>query len=655
MARVSVLVTVRDATAEGLRRVRRSINSLNQGILQTLSAAFSDGVGQALALGFQRAMSNPYVAAAVVALVAALTLQLAAGLAAALTLAFGGAFIALGVMAVMGSKRVKDAFDKELKGLKELFREAAEPLIPAIEHAAKLMGKLGREFAPMFEKAMATAAPVLEDFMDRIAKGLRSGGFLGFEKMMRAFNTLLANIKIEKFFDDLGKAFDNLALSVLNNREAVAGVFDAMLSMIPKAINLIATLTNAWGKVQPFFSAVWRTIKLALTPAVVVLGVVFKVLSDLMVAVAPFIEIMNGALQGSNNLFQSLIDKLGELIGPIWNGFIEGISEGGKILGESLVPILEDFYEVLGITGRRIIEVFLPGLLDSGNKANTLGANVRDGVIGALTNLATWIDEHRDTIREWMMKGSDAAVWLAEQIKWVIEKIIEFIGWVIANREEIATWGERILTIGGFFIWLADKIIWVIGKVIELFGWISRNWDLILKVTGIQAIIDAIKFAGTLWGLVSRNWRAILRFTGVDSIITAIDWAKRLWDWIDRDWFRSVVLSISIPGYSTLKSAWNMISSAFAHGGIRGAATGGLRGGMTLVGEHGPELVNLAPGSRVRSNPDTRRLLGGQGDRAGMPTLLFKSSGRRVDDLLLEILREAIHQRGGDPVTVLGG
>lgn len=92
-----------------------------------------------------------------------------------------------------------------------------------------------------------------------------------------------------------------------------------------------------------------------------------------------------------------------------------------------------------------------------------------------------------------------------------------------------------------------------------------------------------------------------------------------------------------------------------AHGGVVGrAATGGVRSNMTMVGEQGPELVDLPTGSRVRSNPDTRRLLGGGGGGGGA-AFVFKSSGRRVDDLLLEILREAIHQRGGDPVVVLGG
>lgn len=97
-----------------------------------------------------------------------------------------------------------------------------------------------------------------------------------------------------------------------------------------------------------------------------------------------------------------------------------------------------------------------------------------------------------------------------------------------------------------------------------------------------------------------------------------------------------------------------------AHGGVTGshfgrAATGGARSNMTLVGEHGPEIVNLAPGSHVRSNSDTRRMMGEAAGPTGGSTLVLKSSGRRIDDMLIEILREAIHQRGGDPVTVLGG
>jgi hypothetical protein len=96
---------------------------------------------------------------------------------------------------------------------------------------------------------------------------------------------------------------------------------------------------------------------------------------------------------------------------------------------------------------------------------------------------------------------------------------------------------------------------------------------------------------------------------------------------------------------------------ADAHGGVIGAAGGGPRSRMTLVGEQGPELVDLAPGSRVRSNPDSKRIAAGMaGGGGGGPAVLeIRSSGQsRIDDLLLEILRGAIRVKGGDVQLVLG-
>lgn len=55
-------------------------------------------------------------------------------------------------------------------------------------------------------------------------------------------------------------------------------------------------------------------------------------------------------------------------------------------------------------------------------------------------------------------------------------------------------------------------------------------------------------------------------------------------------------------GLGVLKKATGGVVGGFAR-----AATGGARGGAVLVGEHGPELVNLAPGSMVHSAPQTRR------------------------------------------------
>ena len=640
MARVSVVVTVRDATREGLRRVRSSINSLNRGILQTLSSVFSDGIGQGLALGFQKAMSNPYVAAAVVALVAVLTLQLGAALAGALTLAFGGAFIALGVMAVKNSKRVKEAFSRELKSLKKEFADAGKPLIPVLENAAKAMGRVGRAFAPMFKQAMKDAAPVLNDFIGELERGVNQFAKRGFKPMMDAFNDLLAAMDWEGFFTDLGDAFGHLGRAVSNNKEAVAGVMDSMLSLIPKAIHLIADMTEAWGKVQPFFSEIWDTIKILLTPAVTALGVAFRILGDLMQMAAGPMGLANDILRALMSISMELGGWIGRTLGPLWNGLVDGFTEGWEVLEGHLVPVLRDLWQIFKDTAIQIMEVFIPGITDMDEKTRGAGQTIKEWIIDKMTALGEWITEHREDIKEWAQKIADGAIVAAEWIRKLIGWIMQLAGWVYRN------W-DLILAVTGI-----SSIITMIGWARTAWGWVKRNWGLILRITGIQTIIDAIGWVKRLWGWVNRNWRRVVGYTmtGIPGVIRLV---KDLWGWVSRNWRRVVSFSFSMSGpVGTIKKLLGM-----AHGGVRGlstAATGGVRNNMTLVGEQGPEIVNLAPGSRVRSNPDSRRLMR-QGGGLSAAQFMFKSSGRRVDDLLLEILREAIHQRGGDPVAVLGG
>jgi hypothetical protein len=130
------------------------------------------------------------------------------------------------------------------------------------------------------------------------------------------------------------------------------------------------------------------------------------------------------------------------------------------------------------------------------------------------------------------------------------------------------------------------------------------------------------------------------------------------------------------------KSMEKAVEKAFgkkAAGGIVGAAaSGGIRSNLTWVGEQGPELVNLAPGTRVWSSPDSKRMQqqawasmlntprGGMrhaqgrgavvgGGRAEPQVIEIRSSGSDIDELLLKILRKAINNRGGNVQVVLTG
>ncbi|HZB28926.1 MAG TPA: hypothetical protein VE465_02050 [Streptosporangiaceae bacterium] len=85
-----------------------------------------------------------------------------------------------------------------------------------------------------------------------------------------------------------------------------------------------------------------------------------------------------------------------------------------------------------------------------------------------------------------------------------------------------------------------------------------------------------------------------------------------------------------------------------AMGGIIGAQGGGPRSRMTLVGEQGPELVDLAPGSTVHSNPDTRRMLAQGGGPGGHLVLEFRGgSGSDLERILWQWVKENVRIRGG--------
>lgn len=127
---------------------------------------------------------------------------------------------------------------------------------------------------------------------------------------------------------------------------------------------------------------------------------------------------------------------------------------------------------------------------------------------------------------------------------------------------------------------------------------------------------------------------------------------------------KTVTVSFRTIGAAALDAARNLLADipgaagGRAHGGIIGAAGGGPRANWTLVGEQGPELVKLAPGSTVHTAGATRSMLGGetqgrrQGPSLGREITIVKGA-TSLEQLLLELLRKIIRTNGGDPVAVL--
>lgn len=84
-----------------------------------------------------------------------------------------------------------------------------------------------------------------------------------------------------------------------------------------------------------------------------------------------------------------------------------------------------------------------------------------------------------------------------------------------------------------------------------------------------------------------------------------------------------------------------------------GAAGGGPRSGLTLVGELGPELVRLPSGSQVMPSGQDMGFTGGSG-AAQILHITLQIGSTVLGELMLDPLRKTIRTRGGNVQAVLG-
>ncbi|MEU9792878.1 phage tail protein [Streptomyces sparsogenes] len=91
-----------------------------------------------------------------------------------------------------------------------------------------------------------------------------------------------------------------------------------------------------------------------------------------------------------------------------------------------------------------------------------------------------------------------------------------------------------------------------------------------------------------------------------------------------------------------------------ATGGIIGAAGGGPRSALTLVGEQGPEVVRLPYGSSVYPAGQSRQMMRGAAGGGGVMVVQLNIAGRDFGELWIDTGRREVRTRGGNVQAVLG-
>jgi Tape measure protein len=160
--------------------------------------------------------------------------------------------------------------------------------------------------------------------------------------------------------------------------------------------------------------------------------------------------------------------------------------------------------------------------------------------------------------------------------------------------------GWIALAIAGLTL-LYFKWGWFHNAVSNTLMWVKTHWIYIAA-----ALIDPMLLATLVihryWSSIESAARSLLGI--ITSVFTQIKNVVRdAIDWIIRGWNR---LRFHIPGFHVPHThiGWGGITVGvtpvplLAQGGIA------LRGGMAIVGEHGPELLSLSPGATVAPLPN---------------------------------------------------
>jgi hypothetical protein len=310
-----------------------------------------------------------------------------------------------------------------------------------------------------------------------------------------------------------------------------------------------------------------------------------------------------------------------------------------------IVPLLVDTFAVFAETILPAIIKMMPSVVEMFEVLAARAPELADAIANLLLQMAK-----PETIEAfgYLLTGligvinflSDALGFLTRLFNTGTRRIKEFIETLKKAGPAAAFVAERLM----------EEFTGAIRQIRAVIGWVGRLVGAIRRIPLRRvlqflfkpgnAIATILRITG-LTRRIPRAWNTVYKFlTG--SAIRAI---QGLIGWLGRI-PRNIVTTIRQSIIRTAAGLW-----PFATGGLVGAQgmqTGGLAGArQVLVGEQGPELVDLPFGSRVVPAGQTRAALGhGQGGREPV-VLEIRSGGSKLDDLLVEVLSKAIRTRPG--------
>lgn len=345
----------------------------------------------------------------------------------------------------------------------------------------------------------------------------------------------------------------------------------------------------------------------------------------------------------------------------------DAVSDAFRAVGTELLPVLTKLADWFAREGMPRIVAFAQDAWPKVQAAFALVSDVITNrvmpVVGKVVSFL--MDTVVPAVRDYLGKALDGLRGAWALVSDAIED----------HRPQLEAVGKLLVTVAG---WVMENVVPVLGTILrETFRTLGATISIVINI--ISFLVDAFQTLGK-WGTWLWNnalapaIRFILNgFASLTSAIAAVldalgnipgfEWAKSAADKMHSaaDKARDLATSIhAIPpdvpiavrfdasytqAFATAMNALNS-SRKLAAPGYNAAGTASWRGGLTWVGEQGPELVSLPAGTRIWSNAQSVAMAAGGsgvrgGDGAALQPIVVQLDGRTILEATVKANRQA--------------
>lgn len=348
-----------------------------------------------------------------------------------------------------------------------------------------------------------------------------------------------------------------------------------------------------------------------------------------------------------------LVGALSGALGPILTAIRPVISELAGVLVQALVPVIHSLTPLLVLVAQ-LIGALMPIIGPVVTIIGQLASMLIQTLVPALQPLIPVIQQVASMIGQALMNAVTALmpdlVDLIQSFAQLLPQVAPILPQLAQLAVLVIQLAEPITRLALLFVTLINNSLRpFIAMILNIANFVMPTLTGALHgitepLNGLankaQSVVDGLK--KTFGDLTS--WISGLggRFASAGS---------HMWDWI-RDTFRSAINTVigwwngihfNLPKVST--PLGDIGGGSIGVPSIPYLARGGFatEGGLAVVGDDGPELIQMPTAARVISNPDARAMLGGG---QGLPDL-FKAEitmrspdGREIDKQLVTFQRQ---------------